>query len=178
MKQAGYFLLAVGFLAGAFMTVQEENRINWFTYAPCAAAMLAGLIFVQISRAQTDAHAGRSEGNLQTMQTSLSSLVVKLEALQSGREDSQVDQIRHTIDNEFMEDLNNFVEVRETLIHRFGMQHYAELMSAFARSERLINRAWSASADGYVEEVWKSLDEAHLEMTEARDLLETYLQPT
>ncbi len=35
----------------------------------------------------------------------------------------------------------------------FGMQNYADVMSNFAAGERYINRVWSASTDGYVDEV-------------------------
>ena len=44
------------------------------------------------------------------------------------------------------------------MIHVFGMQNYADVMSNFAAGERYINRVWSASTDGYVDEVgctWK-----------------------
>ena len=39
------------------------------------------------------------------------------------------------------------------MIHVFGMQNYADVMSNFAAGERYINRVWSASTDGYEDEV-------------------------
>ena len=70
-----------------------------------------------------------------------------------------------------MVDLGEFVDARETMIPRLGMQAYADVMSAFATGERQINRAWSASVDGYVDEVRVCVADAHAHLTEARTLL-------
>ncbi len=69
-------------------------------------------------------------------------------------------EVHQIIDSKLMDDINNFVAARETLIHTFSMQDYANLMTEFSIAERNINRAWSASADGYVDEVWLSLERA------------------
>jgi hypothetical protein len=62
------------------------------------------------------------------------------------------------------------------MIHVFGMQNYADVMSNFAAGERYINRVWSASTDGYVDEVNMYIDraleqfrEAHVHFHELRD---------
>ena len=57
------------------------------------------------------------------------------------------------------------------MIHGLGMEHYARIMDRFARGERFVHRAWSASADGYVDEVWKSLDTAAENLRIADDSL-------
>jgi len=44
-------------------------------------------------------------------------------------------------------------------------------MSAFATGERYINRVWSASTDGYVDEVRSYLERALQQFREARTLL-------
>ena len=65
------------------------------------------------------------------------------------------------------EDLANFAEARESIIHRYGSRSYAEIMSSFAAGERYINRVWSASTDGYVDEVGLYLGKAHQQFIEA-----------
>ena len=67
-----------------------------------------------------------------------------------------------------MGDLDTFVDARETMIPRIGLQSYADVMSAFAGSERLINRAWSASADGYADEALDFLDKTEEQFVEAK----------
>ncbi|MEE9465766.1 MAG: hypothetical protein V3W14_09380, partial [Candidatus Neomarinimicrobiota bacterium] len=60
---------------------------------------------------------------------------------------------RHRIDASFPDDLETFTSSREVISHLFGLQAYADVMSEFAAGERYLNRVWSASADGYVDEV-------------------------
>jgi hypothetical protein len=56
------------------------------------------------------------------------------------------------------------------------LQRYADVMSRFATAERLINRSWSASVDGYVDEVWSCTERAETMMVEAHTLLKQYNQ--
>ena len=56
------------------------------------------------------------------------------------------------------------------MMHVFGLQNYADVMSAFAAGERYINRVWSASTDGYIDEVRSYLDRATQQFREARTL--------
>jgi hypothetical protein len=44
--------------------------------------------------------------------------------------------------------------------HRFGLQAYAEVMNPFAAGERYLNRVWSTSTDGYVDEAHRYIDMA------------------
>ena len=52
------------------------------------------------------------------------------------------------------------VEGRDALVAELGMAGYAELMDAFSRLERALNRAWSAAADGVLDEALRCIDEA------------------
>ena len=70
------------------------------------------------------------------------------------------------------ESIADFVEARTALIHTYSMQHYADLMTDFAIAERYVNRAWCASADGYIDEVASSLDLALEKFTAVNDRLE------
>ena len=79
--------------------------------------------------------------------------------------------MHHRIDAELMEDIDTFVEARESMIPKLGMQRYADIMSPFANAERLLNRAWSASADGYVDEVRNCIAGARVELEKAAQLL-------
>ncbi len=77
-------------------------------------------------------------------------------------------EARFEIDRLFRDDLSRFAEARESMIHVFGMQNYADVMSNFAAGERYINRVWSASTDGYVDEVRMYLERAREQFREAR----------
>lgn len=48
--------------------------------------------------------------------------------------------------------LTEFIAARPQLVARMGLSGYASVMDKFAGAERQVNRAWSAAADGYLEE--------------------------
>ena len=52
------------------------------------------------------------------------------------------------------------VEGRDVLVGTLGMAGFAALMDAFSRLERALNRAWSAAADGVLDEAQRCVDEA------------------
>jgi hypothetical protein len=53
------------------------------------------------------------------------------------------------------------------MIHLYGLQTYADIMSEFASGERYVNRVWSASADGYGDEASAYLDRARAQFEHA-----------
>lgn len=64
-----------------------------------------------------------------------------------------------------------FVGARDVLVARMGLGAYAGLMDRFAAAERQIHRAWSAAADGVLEETYDCLGRARVMLEEARALL-------
>jgi hypothetical protein len=54
------------------------------------------------------------------------------------------------------------------MVHLFGMQTYADIMSHFAAGERYINRVWSSSADGYDAEAETYLHKAAEQFADAQ----------
>ena len=61
------------------------------------------------------------------------------------------------------------------MIDAFGLQGYADVMSELAAGERYVNRVWSASTDGYIDEVLTFLERAREQFHSARERL-TVLQ--
>ena len=54
------------------------------------------------------------------------------------------------------------------MVHLFGLQTYADIMSHFAAGERYINRVWSSSADGYDAEATTYLAKAMEQFADAQ----------
>ncbi len=172
MKVLGYLLLVAGFLGGAFVASLDPEEVIWTAFVPAMLIGAAGLWLVK--RAE---HAeSRSEAVLRENQVhlgdSLSRVVAGLRDLDQQKDELGPEALISEVDARFRADLHRFAEARETLAHLYGLQAYAEIMSAFATGERYLNRVWSASADGYVWEartyVSKSLEQfedalAHLE---------------
>ena len=169
MKTIATLLVIAAFLAGSFISVLDPRAVDWSWLVP---ALLIGAIGLWLSRKahHQAARAGNKlAGNIDLLGKCLDNILAKLELLCKNKEELPTYEARFEIDRLFREDLNNFAEARESMIHVFGMQNYADVMSNFAAGERYINRVWSASTDGYVDEVNLYLDRALRQFREANE---------
>ena len=176
-KGLGYFLLAVGFLGGAYATSLDVQEVNWTLFAISALAAVVGLVLFKGQAAA----AARSETVLQVNRTelkeSIQNIVRDLEEL-NGDGQQQGAVLRNTIDLKLRDDLRRFADARESMVHLFGLQTYADIMSSFAAGERYINRVWSASADGYIDEAAAYLKKAGAMFVDAQTQLDRAAQGT
>jgi hypothetical protein len=170
MKQVGYLLLAAGFLGGAFATSLDVQDVNWTIFSAFAVAAFVGLVLVKrtasaIARSDTVLAVNRSE-----LKESIQNIVRDVNELNTTAV-KQGGELREKIDLELRNDLRRFADARQSMVHLFGLQTYADIMSTFAAGERYINRVWSASADGYDEEATAYLKKAGTQFVEAERLL-------
>ena len=166
MKIIALLLVAASFLAGSFLSVTDPWLINWNYMIPVLIVGVIGLgMYRKAQRAETRS-GQRLAGNMDVLDTSLANILANLEELSQRGDDLPVYEARFEIDRLFRDDLNNFAEARESMIHVFGIQNYADVMSNFAAGERYINRVWSASTDGYVDEVRLYIERARSQFTE------------
>jgi hypothetical protein len=164
-----------GFLAAAFSTMRQSDRIAW---APYFGLALIGVVGVVLLRRTAGAAAKQSHvvsSNLGTLEASLRTALERVRALLAARERVFVYDVHGRIDAELAAPLGDFAEAREAMIHGLSLSQYAEVMDHFARGERFVNRAWSASADGYVDEMWNSMQIAERELSVADETLRGYL---
>ena len=170
IKTFSLLLIMASFLAGAFICVLDPTQVNWTWFVP---VLTLGTLALYVYR---KAHHGeakashRLSGNIRILETSLENVLRNLEKINADSAKLPVYEARFEIDRLLREDLNNFANARESMKHVFGLQNYADVMSAFAAGERYINRVWSASTDGYVDEVRNYLDRATKQFREARVL--------
>ena len=167
MKNIGYFLVAAGFLGGAFATSLDVQNVNWALFAGTAGAALIGLV---IYKRELRAHAKSEsvlENNRVELRESIANVVNDIGDIVDG-DLTQGSVLRDRIDLKLRDDLRRFADARESMVHLFGLQTYADIMSHFAAGERYINRVWSASADGYDDEAANYLKKASEQFEEAR----------
>ncbi len=165
MQRLGVILIVVSFLSGAYLTALDERQMDW---APFAVVLLAGIVGVVLVRRAAKAAAMHEEHqsvSVETLQTSLEHAVVEVGALDEERDSIDVYDLKDRIDERVRAHLDAFAEAREVVAHRYGLQEYADLMNRFAAGERYLNRVWSASTDGYI-------DEAHTYLARAREQFE------
>tara|TARA_R110002096_G_scaffold65006_1_gene158231 strand:- start:9783 stop:10319 length:537 start_codon:yes stop_codon:yes gene_type:complete len=170
MKNFAYFLVVAGFLGGAFATARDVQNVDWTLFVVAALAALIGLV---VYKRQLNAHARSAsvlELNRNELRESIANIVSDLGELNSdGLTKGAV--LRDRIDLKLREDLRRFADARESMVHLFGLQTYADIMSSFAAGERYINRVWSASADGYDDEADAYLKRAAAQFDAAKEQL-------
>ena len=171
MRASGLLLIWGGFLAGAYFSVLDTETIPWTLVGPCLIVGFIGVVLVQLharsQRTSTDA----VQADLGKLEGSLDRIVEKAARLDTAKGSLDVYEVRHKIDDLFMEDLDIFVQARESIGHAHGLQAYADVMSHFATGERYLNRCWSASTDGYIEEVHTYIGRAREQFQQALELL-------
>ena len=158
-------------LSGAFVSVREVDFVQWPLYAMTLVVGIVAVFGLRITARRDLARGERVVRDHETMRSSLQRLSAELDRMVVQREEIGVYEVHGHIDEVLVPDLAAFVDVRETLIHSHGLDTYARVMTAFATAERLINRAWSASADGYIDEVWTSMQRARDDMQQALESL-------
>jgi hypothetical protein len=168
MKNLALLMVVTSFLAGAFVASLDPRSIEWTYMVPALLVGFVGLILHRKATHKEIRGGKRLAGNIQILGDSLRNICRNLEAVCARGDDLPVYEARFEIDRLFREDLSRFAEARESMIHVFGMQNYADVMSNFAAGERYINRVWSASTDGYVDEVRMFLERAREQFNEAQ----------
>ncbi len=171
MQKTGYLLIMVSFLGGAFLSSLDALKVDWVAFI---AVIVAGVIGVWMVKS-TQKRLARSDhvlaGNRADIERSLDNIIANLEKMNARRDDIPPYEARFEIDRDYREDLTRFVDARDSLVHIYGLQAYADIMSAFAAGERYLNRVWSASADGYIDEVRTYIERAYHQFGNAREVL-------
>jgi hypothetical protein len=97
----------------------------------------------------------------------LSQLIPAIKELESRIDDMAPAEIESAIDDVASNFVTPFVEGRQTLIDQLGLKAGANLLVTSATGERLLNRTWSAAADGHLVEARSSFREAAQAFDEA-----------
>ncbi|WP_308911240.1 hypothetical protein [Pseudokordiimonas caeni] len=162
-------VVAAAFVGGAFIAVIDPAAIDWKTFLPVIAAGFVGLVVLKVSTGAAARADSVLIANRRILNDSLHAIVLNLEELNGRRDKIPTYEMRFEIDRLFRDDLFAFADARDSLKHIFGLSAYAEIMSSFAAGERYLNRVWSASTDGYVDEVLVYIEKALGQFVEAVD---------
>lgn len=160
-------MITTGFLAGALAAVVEVEAVRWGYFAGSLAVGAVGIILVRVGHVRLGREEDKLTSNMQAIQTSLARIVENIRQLNAQKQSVNPYDMRNRIDELFVDDLTTFVEARQSIAQVYSLQAYADVMSHFAAGERYLNRVWSASADGYVDEVNTYLDKAQMQFAES-----------
>ncbi|MFC1839957.1 hypothetical protein ACFL1N_10280 [Thermodesulfobacteriota bacterium] len=153
MTKLGIVLIGIGFIAGTLMTVIDVETVRWVPFIVSLITGIIGIVLVKVSIKKEVQSTEVLTKNMEQIEISISSIIKNLKELNDQKETINTYDVRHRVDELFLEDLNVFVEARESISHTYGIQAYADVMSHFAAGDRYLNRVWCASADGYIDEV-------------------------
>lgn len=168
MKKIGYFLIIIGFLSAAFVSVRQELAVNWIYYTSALVIGALGVICVRLSHYRSRRSKDKIASSLNDVENAISRIVDNITNLNAQKETINTYDVRGRIDELFNADFEKFVDARESIAHRFGLQSYADVMNHFAAGQRYLNRVWSASADGYIDEVNTYIEKARDQFILAR----------
>jgi len=167
MKSIGFILVTVGFIAAALASVVDENVVRWMWYIPALGVGIAGIVFIKMEHTVQNKAEHHVAARIETVDSSLERIATNIDKLNAEKDSIDTYDMRHRIDELFVDDIDRFVEARESIAHRYGLAAYGEVMSMFAAGERYLNRVWSASADGYIDEVNTYLEKARGQFSES-----------
>ena len=170
MKGIAYALLIAGFLGGAFVTALDVENVDWMWFGIAAISAIAGVVLAKRADRARATSGELLETNRNELNESLDNVVRDLRLMTDG-DALTGEPLRDRIDEKLRPDLRRFVEARQSMVHLYGLQAYADVMSEFAAGERYINRVWSASADGYDDEGDRYLKRAVDQFEDAQRLL-------
>lgn len=160
MRTLGFVLLTLAFLTGALAAVWDKDTVAWPAYSPALGLGIVGVILLHLGHRRVHRAVDRVAAGLDRARTCLDRIVGALAEIESQAATMSPYDVRVVIDRDLADDVAGFVEARTAIAHVHGLHAYATVMSDFAAAERYLNRAWSASADGYVDEVRAALTES------------------
>ncbi len=160
-------MVTVGFITAALAAVVDESVVRWLWYIPAIGLGVAGVIAIRVDDVRHSKTEHHVASRIETVESSLEKIATNINKLNTDKHSIHTYDMRHRIDELFVEDLAMFVDARESIAHRYGLAAYADVMSCFAAGERYLNRVWSASADGYIDEVNTYLDKAREQFVES-----------
>ena len=175
MKLLGYVMITIGFLAGAWATMIKTDTVEWKAndlvrwdyFAVSMAIGIAGVFIVRAGHKKVHTSEDALNKNISSVETSLANIVKNISELDSQKDSINTYDVRFKIDELFPNDLTNFVDSRKSISHIYGLVAYGDIMSSFAAGERYLNRVWSASADGYIDEVNTYIEKAKEQFAES-----------
>ncbi len=167
-------MVTVGFIAAALAAVVDESTVRWLWYIPAIGLGVAGVIAIKVDDARHSKTEHHVASRIETVESSLEKIATNINKLNTDKHSIHTYDMRHRIDELFVDDLAMFVDARESIAHRYGLAAYADVMSCFAAGERYLNRVWSASADGYIDEVNAYLEKAREQFVESLEKIRQF----
>lgn len=147
---------------------------RWLFLASCAGLCVGAFLMRSTARSAPATTAdGRPRPSpresIRSIRVGLDQLLARLDSLQSDdeREHALLERLTELLQTH----VADFVEARAELIGSLGLAGFASVMDSFSGAERSLNRAWSAAADGVIDEAIDSLGAASTRLDDTLERL-------
>ncbi len=175
LRTAGVKRVVIKHPAGAYGTMISNWTGKWLFLGSTIGLVFGGLLLKSAARREveatdaSDSPHSTPEQAAGSIRAAIADLRGRLPSIE-GRDEKE-HAIIETLSEVQGDLVPAFVETRAVLIARKGMGHYATVMDKFASTERQINRAWSAAADGALEESLTALDASAVQADQLAEAL-------
>lgn len=167
MKKLGYVFVFVGFVAASLVSVTDALQVNWLHFSVFLIISIIGIFLIRSSEKKETMHEETLSRNMTAVEESLARIVDDVKLIRSEIDPKKPQDVHKRIDERLPDHLETFIESRKTIGHVYGLQAYGHVMNYFATAERYLNRVWSASTDGYVDEVTEYMERSEQQFEEA-----------
>ena len=167
MKKLGYVLAFVGFIAASLVSVTDVLQVNWMHFSVFLIISIIGIFLIRRTEKKETMHEETLSTNMKAIEGSLARIVDDVKLIRSEIDPKRPQDVHKRIDERLPDHLETFIESRKTIGHVHGLQAYGHVMNYFATAERYLNRVWSASADGYIDEVTEYMERSEQQFEEA-----------
>ena len=167
MKKLGYLLVFIGFVAASLVSVTDVLQVNWVLFSVFLIISIIGIFLIRSSERKETMHEETLSTNMKTIEESLIRIVDDVKLIRSEIDPKKPQDVHQRIDEKLPDHLEAFIESRKTIGHVHGLQAYGHVMNYFAAAERYLNRVWSASADGYIDEITEYMERSEQQFEEA-----------
>ena len=167
MKKLGYLLVFVGFVAASLVSVTDVLQVSWAHFIIFLIISVIGIFLIRRSEKKETMHEETLSRNMKAIEESLVRIVNDVKLIRSEIDPNRPQEVRKRIDKKLPDHLETFIESRKTIGHVHGLQAYGHVMNYFATAERYLNRVWSASTDGYIDEVTEYMEKSERQFEEA-----------
>jgi hypothetical protein len=175
MRKLAFLLISLGTIGAAVGVARTDPSVDGWVksfqiHVPLTLLSLAVMgvgVVLQRRIARLTAQAQVGGGQLTIARNALRSVHDQADRLGAEAEQLDLDQLHQRLDAIQAGAVADLIDNRETITSAYGLAAYAAVMGPFAQGERCLNRAWSASTDGYLDEAVDYLRRAQPFLAEA-----------